>query len=167
MPTLSLTDYPVQRYTAKPTDIMWIFTGAFCLIDNFAPTPVIVDVGFGNHWYRTSEHAFAAAKAANRDQHDGVRRQEDPGRAKALGRKVILRPDWEEVKFDMMWTILEAKFAQNADALAVLKYTEGRAIYEGNNWADRIWGVTQDGKQWVGRNALGIQLMNLRTQYFG
>lgn len=167
MPTLTINNYPIQRHTPTPGDIMWIFTGPFCLIDNFAPTPVVVDVGFGRHWYHTSEHAFAAAKANNTAQHDGVRRQVDPGRAKAMGRKVTLRSDWEEVKFDVMWTILVAKFDQNPKALAVLKATEGRAIYEGNNWADRIWGVTQDGKQWVGRNALGIQLMNLRTQYFG
>ena len=165
--SLTLLNYPTQRHVPGPTDIMYIFTGEFALIDNFALTPVRVNVGFGPQHYRTSEHAFAAAKAMHKAQHDGVQRQVDPGRAKALGRKVVLRPDWEEVKFDMMAMILSAKFEQNPDALAVLKSTGDRLIYEGNNWADRIWGVTQEGPLWVGRNALGVQLMELRANYFG
>lgn len=167
--TLTIKDYPMQNITpsAEGNEIMWIFTGKWSMIDNFAPTPVTVDIGHGKQWYATSEHAFAAAKADSRPGHDLVASQVSPGAAKMKGRRVRLRADWEDVKFDVMWKVLRAKFEQNPEALRVLLETGDRPIYEGNTWDDRIWGVTRSDRQdgsWVGRNALGIQLMALRKE---
>ena len=161
-----------------PDHIMWIFDGPFRLIDNFAPTPVVVDIGHGRMHYQTSEHAFAAAKSATRKGHDYIAARTSPGAAKGAGRACQLRPDWEECKWDVMWRVLLAKFDQNPDALAVLKATGDRPIYEGNYWDDRQWGVTQamprsDGyytspkTTWMGRNGLGQMLMEIRQQKFG
>lgn len=159
----TINDYPML--TVKPTDddIMWIFTGQWNLIDNFAPTPVTVDVGRGEHAFPTSEHAYAAAKAENLHEYLFIASAVSPGIAKSRGRMCVLRADWETIKFEIMWKILLAKFDQNPDALQVLRETRHRPIYEGNTWGDRIWGVTRTrAGTWVGRNALGKMLMELR-----
>lgn len=159
----TINDYPILTVESTDDDIMWIFTGRWNLIDNFAPTPVTVDVGRGEQTFRTSEHAFAAAKAANMHEYSFIASAVTPGIAKSRGRQCALRADWELVKFDIMWKILQAKFDQNPDAVQVLRQTRDRTIYEGNTWGDRIWGVTRGrGDTWVGRNALGAMLMELR-----
>lgn len=162
----TIADYPIQTVTQTEDHIMWIFTGQWQLIDNFAPCPVkIVDLGLGlgEMIYPTSEHAFAASKARNAATHLYIAEQPDPGAAKAAGRRCLLRKNWEEVKFDVMWRVLIAKFQQNAAALVVLQLTGARPIYEGNTWNDDIWGVLEqkDGT-WKGRNALGEMLMEIR-----
>ena len=159
----TIADYPVQVVTPTEDHIMWIFTGPWQLIDNFAPCPVKIDLGAGEMTYPTSEHAFAAAKARNSATHLRIAGKPNPGAAKAAGRRCRIRPDWEDIKFDVMWRVLIAKFQQNADAWGVLQMTGARPIYEGNTWNDDIWGVLQqqDGT-WKGRNALGQMLMEIR-----
>lgn len=166
------SDYPSQVLVPHkhPGLILWIFSGEFALIDNFAETPVGIDVGFGFRAYQTSEHAFAAAKAIRRYDHDRVWRAPTPGRAKALGRRIELREDWEDVKYQVMWDILQAKFSHNANCREVLRSTGDRLIYEGNTWGDRVWGVTRESfrsSRWVGQNALGEMLMKIRERLGG
>lgn len=175
----TILDYPEQVIQDPgPDHIMWIFDGPFRLIDNFAPTPVVVDIGHGETHYRTSEHAFAAAKADTVKGHNLIASKGSPGAAKAAGRACLIRPDWEDKKWEVMWRVLLAKFDQNPDALAVLKATGDRLIYEGNYWDDRQWGVTQAAQRldgyypspkttWIGRNGLGQMLMEIRQQKFG
>lgn len=159
----TINDYPVQIVRPTPDHIMWIFTGEWELIDNFAPCPVKIDLGLGEMTYPTSEHAYAAAKARIGLTHRAIAEQPSPGMAKALGRQCLLRKDWESVKFDVMWRVLIAKFQQHPKALAVLHRTEKRPIYEGNTWRDDIWGVlAQKDGTWKGRNALGQMLMEIR-----
>lgn len=169
MPTRTLADYPLMGVVLQPSDIPWIFSGEFALLDNFADTPVAVDLIGEVITYPTSEHAYAAAKSCTDAAHLRVARQRHPGIAKAVGRAVPLREDWEQVKFDVMWRVLVAKFAQHPDARAVLRSTGDRRIFEGNTWDDRVWGVVKEPRRplWTGRNALGCMLMELRANYFG
>lgn len=159
----TINDYPTQHIRPTPDHIMWIFSGEWCLIDNFAPCPVKIDLGYGERIYETSEHAFAAAKARLPKDHDRIANARGPGAAKNLGRRCPLRPDWEDVKFEVMWRVLIAKFQQNPKAWEVLQRAGKRPIYEGNTWYDAIWGVLElkDGS-WKGRNALGQMLVELR-----
>jgi ribA/ribD-fused uncharacterized protein len=163
-----IDQYPVQRVLPTSQHIMWIFDGAWSLIDNFAETPVVVDIGRGERAYPTSEHALAAAKARTKAAHDKIAGSSWPGAAKALGRRTKLRADWRDVKADVMWRVLLAKFAQNPEATEVLMATGDRPIYEGNVWEDQVWGVTEErhGKKrsgvWVGQNILGEMLMEIR-----
>lgn len=166
-----ISQYPTQYVRPTPRHIMYIFDGPWAMIDNFAPTPVYVDIGFEEREYRTSEHAFAAAKASTKKRHDTIAKAVDPGEAKMRGRSrthTKLRPDWEDVKADVMWRILLAKFSQNPEATDILMATGDSLIYEGNTWDDRVWGVTEErvGKKgsgvWVGQNILGAMLMEIR-----
>jgi hypothetical protein len=83
-----------------------------------------------------------------------------PGDAKRLGRKVFLRPDWEQVKRQVMADIVEAKFTQKEDLREKLLATGDAYLEEGNDWGDRIWG-TVNGQ---GANMLGIILMETRKK---
>jgi ribA/ribD-fused uncharacterized protein len=143
---------------------MWIFSGEWSILDNFAQTPVELNLGRGKLLYPSTEHAFQAAKARFARDHHKVRRAQNPASAKYLGRQIPLRDDWEEVKFDVMWSCLCAKWEQHPEFRRVLRLTGSRLIYEGNTWGDRVWGVTQEGPIWCGRNALGEMLMELRDE---
>lgn len=88
-----------------------------------------------------------------------------PGVAKARGKTVTLRPDWEEVRYDIMLEILEAKFSQNWGFLQVLLQTEDAILIEGNTWHDNIWGsciCERCGDK--GQNLLGKALMQVRAK---
>lgn len=108
--------------------------------------------------YKTSEHAFAAAKAHFQEDHDAIAACKTPGDAKSLGRSIRLRPDWEQVKVRVMTEICLEKFAPGTKLRRKLCETSGRKLVEGNNWGDRFWGVV-NGK---GQNYLGRILMAIR-----
>lgn len=76
--------------------------------------------------------------------------------AKRLGKRVELRSDWNEVKVDLMKTLIKQKFS-NKELFKQLKTIEGE-IVETNNWGDTFWGKCY-GK---GQNVLGQILMEIR-----
>ena len=64
-----------------------------------------------------------------------------PGKSKGVGRRVPLRPDWEEVKVGIMEEIIRAKFTQHPELAAMLLATGEKVLVEGNTWGDTCWGV--------------------------
>ena len=110
-------------------------------------------------WYRNAESAFQAAKCT--DKIDRVKFQNLTGaQAKALGKTVVLRDDWDDIKLSVMYEIVNAKFAQNPTITKWLVDTNDEVIVEGNTWGDTFWGVC-NGK---GQNHLGIILMAIREE---
>lgn len=107
--------------------------------------------------YPTTEHYFQAVKYINPIHQEKVRTAKTPGEAKILGRKFPLRPDWEEVKENVMRTALEAKFSQHEDLRDLLLGT-GEAILIEWSPSDKYWGAHKNG----GSNRLGVLLMELR-----
>ncbi len=84
-----------------------------------------------------------------------------PSKAKRLGRGVSLRPNWENIKLQVMKDIVRAKFTQNTDLRIMLVQGTGDAeLIESNDWGDEFWGVC-DGK---GENHLGKILMEVREE---
>jgi len=116
-----------------------------------------VDVGFGEHEYATVEHAFQAAKATTEWQHHAVRACGTPGFAKQAGRQVTLRPDWEEVKYDIMVKCLREKFKIKMFKRELLS-TGHRELRE-DSPTDFEWGARNSGK-----NLLGKALMQIRQE---
>lgn len=94
-----------------------------------------------------------------------------PGTAKKEGKKVKLREDWEDVKYDIMYYVVFQKFMQNDLLTKKLVETAGLDLIEGNTWHDKCWGmclekVPVDGtdvETWVGNNWLGSILMTIRS----
>ena len=123
--------------------------------------------------FATSEQAFAWAKvdpysddaAEWREQ---ILRATDPGEAKSLGRSCPLHPRWEEQKFQVMRSVVWAKFTQNPDIALRLLDTDTAYLQEGTFWGDAIWGVILDPLvppfEREGWNWLGLILMETRAR---
>lgn len=87
--------------------------------------------------------------------------------SKKMGRRVELRPDWEEVKYDLMVEVLQAKFSQNPDLREILKGTGEEELVENTTgWHDNIWGNCECEKcvGKPGKNLLGKALMEVRKR---
>ena len=85
-----------------------------------------------------------------------------PGKSKGMGRKVLLRPDWEQVKIGIMEEIVRAKFVQHPELARLLVGTCDKILVEGNRWGDTCWGV--DTRTGQGENHLGKILMKVREE---
>ena len=120
---------------------------------NFATFPLEID---GKTW-PTSEHYFQAQKFAGTPHEEELRAIESPMKVALAGRERHrpLRPDWEEVKDDVMRRALRAKFTQ---------HDSHRELLLGTGESDSYWG---DGGDRTGGNMLGKLLMELRTELRG
>ncbi len=87
-----------------------------------------------------------------------------PGQAKRAGKKVKLRPDWEQVKFQIMDELVMAKFVDHPELREKLLATGDAELIECNTWGDRFWGMCHDPVtgQMAGENHLGKTLMRVR-----
>lgn len=112
----------------------------------------------GRTW-PTAEHAYQAAKTLDPNEQEKIRKCETPGQAKRMGKKVTIRSSWDQMKSDVMLSILRAKF-KNPVLAEMLLATEDVYLEEGNTWGDRYWGVCQG----YGLNKLGILLMKVRSE---
>lgn len=87
--------------------------------------------------------------------------------AKKAGRTVKLRPDWEDVKLDIMHEACLAKFSQHEYLKEALLSTEDEEIIENTTaWHDNIWGNCECPRciNKVGQNLLGKTLMKVRDE---
>lgn len=137
------------------------FKGKNAFLSNFSVGPVTV---FGLT-FLTAEHAYQAAKTTSKEELQTVLAAKTPAAVKKAGRKLTLRPDWEEIKVSVMGRVLEAKFPLGQNGLSVkLMKTDPAHLVEGNNWGDTFWGCVQSvpGGPWEGSNHLGMLLMERR-----
>lgn len=130
------------------------FSGEHEFLSNFYKEPV--------EWegvvYPTVEHAFQAAKSFDLKYREKILGVKNTSAAKALGRAIALRPDWEDIKLDVMTILVTRKFTSDSKLAMKLLKTGNHELIEGNNHGDRIWG-TENG---VGTNLLGRILMAVR-----
>lgn len=130
------------------------FRKEYYFLSNFYPCTV-----YYNHvLYPTTEHAFQVSKTFNTEERTNILRCGSPKKARKLGRKVELRPDWEDVKDNIMFNILFKKF-YNPTMIHHLLDTGDKKLVESNTWGDTYWGVCK-GK---GKNRLGKLLMEVRS----
>jgi hypothetical protein len=123
---------------------------------NFSRHGFVLD---GNYW-PTSEHYFQGQKFAGTPHEDQIRAAPTPKIAAEMGRdrKRPLRPDWEQVKDDVMRRAVRAKFQTHADIREILLGTGDAPLVE-NAPGDYYWGCGKDGS---GKNRLGQILMEVR-----
>lgn len=130
-------------------------------LSNFYRAPIT----FEGKVYETSEHAYQSAKTSNDDEREQIRADESPAAAKKMGRKVTLRPDWEQVKASIMEDIVRIKFNSRSDLAGRLLATGDKILVEGNTWHDRFFGVCYCDKcKGQGKNVLGGVLMKVREE---
>lgn len=125
---------------------------------NFAPCVFGAEDEWGRTcMYRSVEHFFQAWKATTPEDHDYVRTGSGPQDAKDRGRKIKLRSDWEEIKYNIMVFGLRAKFMMPEYKRRLLE-TGNREIRE-DSPSDFIWGYRNNGQ-----NLLGKALMQVRAE---
>lgn len=125
---------------------------------NFSPHGFELD----GVWWHTSEHYFQAQKFVGTPHVEQIRQVKTPKDAARMGRDRSrpLRPDWEQVKDDIMRKAVLCKFETHADIREVLLSTGDERIVE-NSPIDYYWGCGADGS---GKNRLGEILMEIREQ---
>lgn len=107
------------------------------------------------------EHLYQAAKATTMDDYLNVLACRTPGAAKRMGKEIVCRSDWDDVRLTLMEHFLREKFVWNTTLAVKLRETSHCLLVEGNHWGDTFWGVC-DGK---GENHLGKLLMNIRDNF--
>lgn len=132
------------------------FRGRWTRFSNYA----VCSIWFEGHIYNSVEHAYQAAKTLNEWQRQHIRHLATPNQAKKAGRTVLLRSDWEEVKLDIMRSLLQEKFSQEPDRMTLLSSGD-HVLVEVNWWGDTFWGQCPLG---VGTNHLGSLLMQIRDE---
>ena len=144
---------------------MMAFRGSRAYLSNFYHAPFT----FAGKLWPTVEHAFQAAKTLHPDLREKIRSQVTPGEAKALGRVVELRNNWEQIKVTIMGELLQEKFIQHHDLGSKLLATGNEELIEYNTWHDNIWGDCTCAKcaGISGENLLGKLLMETRRKLRG
>ena len=142
LPGVSITDFHTEPY---------------CFLSNFYEVRVV----YGGLTFGSSEAAFQAQKCMTEEEKAQFT-QYGPGKSKGMGRRVKLRPDWEQVKLGIMEEIVRAKFTQHPELAVRLLQTGGRVLVEGNHWGDTFWGV--DSRTGQGENHMGRILMKIREE---
>lgn len=132
------------------------FFGEWRFLCNFHKCPVYFD----GVLYPSTESAYMSAKTIDLEQRKSFEDIE-PNEAKKLGRIITLRSDWEEVKYDVMSSVVFDKFYRHKELRDKLLSTGDAYLEETNHWKDCIWGVC-DG---VGENYLGKILMGVRDYW--
>lgn len=137
------------------------FKRDYYFLSNFHPSYVMYEGDI----YPTVEHAFQAAKIAERKSRQFFTTLPTPDLAKYHGRRVELQPDWEQIKDKVMLDILRDKFSRDPNKANLLA-TGNRPLIEGNNWHDNHFGDCRCAKckNIVGENVLGKTLMKIRNE---
>lgn len=120
----------------------------------------------------TVEHLYQALRfPSSPEAQEAVLKPVSPMAAKMASRpyrKTVNRPDWEDVKIDIMRWCIRVKLAHNWEKFGLaLKETGNLTIVE-ESAKDAMWGAKVDKKNsnvLVGQNVLGNLLMELRDIY--
>jgi N-glycosidase YbiA len=123
---------------------------------NFSKHPIVVDEA---EW-PTVEHYYQAQKFFATERIELIRITSSPAEARKLGREKghPIRPNWDDIRDDVMFEALLAKFRQHPEIATVLLST-GDALLVEDNPFDSYWGCGRDGN---GKNRLGLCLMKVR-----
>jgi ribA/ribD-fused uncharacterized protein len=119
--------------------------------------------------YPSTEHAFVAGKTLIPAEREPLLALK-PGEAKRYGGSkagnLTLRPDWMQVKYDLMLNLLRQKFVNNSEFRRKLLATGDSVLIEGNTWHDNDWGDCSCGRcaSTPGQNNLGRLIMQVRQE---
>ena len=133
------------------------FKDGFAFLSNFHP----VSIEYEGITYPSVEHAFQAAKSLDVEQRRRIASISGGRGAKHAGRRLKLRPNWNEIKLSVMETLVRKKF-EHPELRQLLIDTHDMELIEGNTWGDQWWGVNL--KTGKGENYLGKTLMKIRAE---
>ena len=148
----------------------------FGFLSHFHPAEIRLD---GETW-PTAEHYYQAQKSDDPRYREAIRSAKGPGRVKRLAAQptapgkqkrqswfrkngALPRPDWHEVKLEIMRAADWAKFSQNPDLARLLLNTGDAELIE-DSPSEPFWGTGPDG---AGLNWAGKVLMEVRERLRG
>lgn len=131
---------------------------AYGEFSNFALFPIKLK---GKIW-KTTEHYFQAQKFVDKAYQEKIRKASTPMKAAQLGRsrKVRIVKNWDNIRDNVMYDALKAKFTQHEELKKILLETGDKILIE-HTENDSYWGDSGDGS---GKNRLGKLLMRLRKK---
>lgn len=133
------------------------FKNQYFFLSNFYECPVY----YNKLVFCNAEAAFQAQKVIDeKEQYKFINL--NASQARKLGKTIVLRKDWEEVKDNIMYEIVKRKFTVNKELQQKLIDTKDEELVEGNWWHDTYWGI--DSKTGIGKNKLGKILMKVREE---
>lgn len=142
----------------------WLLINWFSNFD-YCRVPVVDEMGIK---YHTVERAFQAHKSIDKETRLRFTDMSvTEGDIKKLGRNIQIRPDWDDIKIDVMRKFVVQKYKFNLDHQAELLRSRPYDLVEWNRWHDNFWGVcicdkcTKFGIH--GQNHLGHIVMAIRT----
>jgi hypothetical protein len=124
-------------------------------LNNFKKAPMFI---YGR-WWNNVEAPYQAAKAILPEEANAIWQAKSPREARDLGQKVKMRKDWDQVKDQIMYECVLAKFVQNHVLRSQLMKTGNQELIE-DSPIDYYWGCGIDGS---GKNMLGKTLMKVRA----
>jgi hypothetical protein len=125
---------------------------SFFELSNFYPSSFELD----GRWWRTVEHYVQAKKSLDESEQELIRNTHKTTTIKKLVDSMKIRDDWEEVREDIVYKALKAKFTQNKK-LKMLLLSTGTCDLMEDSPTDMYWGGR-------GKNRLGELLKTLRTE---
>lgn len=126
-------------------------------------------VEFEGRTFPTSEHAYQFGKPRHDDVRDWLMAAPSPSLLAAAAHSLLswdIAPGWSRGRLERMRAVVEAKFRQHPELAAVLLATRAARLVESgtvDNEVNRRWGCVKKGDQWIGKNWLGLILMDVRS----
>lgn len=113
----------------------------------------------------TVEHGYQALKTLDDELRLEIAQARTAGTAKRMGKHVLLRPDWSNVREGLMLDLLRQKFRHPHLAQRLLA-TGTELLVEGNHWHDNFWGNCTCPRCGTspGQNKLGQLLAQVRGE---
>ena len=151
-----------RSYMLHSDDAIKGFFGEYFFLSNFCQRDIPYSINKEKYIFGSSEALYQALKSTDPKvikKFAGY----GPKEAKAEGRKVQLRENWDRIKGHIMFNVLYLKFLYHKDLRKKLLDTGYKYLEETNHWKDEYFGV--DINSGKGLNMLGQTLMNVRVLF--
>lgn len=132
------------------------FVGDYEFLSNFFPARM----EYEGLIYLNAESAFQAQKEKTKELRKKYQNM-NPMKAKELGETCDVREDWENIRDEVMYKIVKAKFSQQVSLRKKLVDTKDWELECNNEYGDIYWGLDNE----HGLNKLGKILMQVRGEF--
>lgn len=134
------------------------FVGRWRFLSNFYIEP---DGTHVEGEYQRAKCALASDRKRFHQFHDDAKPFLAPNQCRYVGKVELkdIRPDWEDVKVDIMLFYVRKKFKDHLSLAEELALTRDYHLEEINPWGDTFWGCDERHR---GLNVLGEILMEVR-----
>src|ERR1017187_4675749 len=125
-------------------------------MSNFYPARMYIY----KRWWTWAEAPYQVRKTFQAEGWELIHNAKTARESRELGQKLTMRPDWDQIKREVMKEVCLAKFLQHPDLRKQLMATGTEELIE-DSPVDWYWGIGKDG---TGQNVLGQVLMEVRAK---